>query len=138
MSVKISLIKQYSVFLPNQPGALADLAKRFSENGVNIIGLSSEVRDDSALVRVAVDGERDYSAVLSKAGFASVESKMISVEVDDAPGRLHEVTKALGEGGVNITNVYGTSAGGHISRLLMAAENTDKALKVLERLASKG
>ena len=134
--MKISLIKQYSVFLPNTPGALADLAKRFSDQKINIIGLSSEVRDDSALVRVALDGEHDYSAVLSKAGFASVESKMISVEVDDKPGELHRVTKALGEGGVNITNVYGTATGGQLSRLLIAAENTDKALKALERLQS--
>ncbi|MBI5244380.1 MAG: ACT domain-containing protein [Elusimicrobia bacterium] len=132
--MKITLIKQYSVFLPNQPGALSDLAKRFAERGINIIGLSSEVRDDSALVRVALDGEGDYSAVLSKAGFASVESKMISVEVEDKPGELHKVTMALGEGGVNITNVYGTAVGGQVSRILIAAENTEKALKVLERL----
>jgi hypothetical protein len=135
--VKITLIKQYSVFLTNSPGALADLTKRFSESGINIIGLSSEVRDDSALVRIALDGETDYSAVLSKAGFASVESKMISVEVDDQPGRLHMITKALGEGGVNITNVYGTAAGGSISRLLLAVENTQKAMKALEKLASE-
>lgn len=134
--MKVSLIKQYSVFLPNHPGALADLAKRFGDSGINIIGLSSEVRDDSALVRIALDGDGDYSSVLSKAGFASVEGKMISVEVDDQPGRLHAVTKALGEGGVNITNVYGTAAGGGISRLLIAAENTARAMSVLEKLAA--
>ncbi|MFA6028934.1 MAG: ACT domain-containing protein [Elusimicrobiota bacterium] len=132
--MKIEVIKQYSVFLPNKPGALADLAKRFGDQGIDIVGISSEVRDDSALVRIALSGEGDHSAVISKAGYASVESQMLSVEVEDKPGQLHKVTKALGEGAVNITNIYGTAIGGSVSRLLLAVENTQKALKVLERL----
>jgi hypothetical protein len=35
---------------------------------------------------------------------------------------------------VNITNVYGTSLGGQSSRILLAAENTQKALEVLGTL----
>jgi hypothetical protein len=132
--VKISVIKQYSVFLTNQPGTLADLARRFADKGVNIIGISSEVRDDAAMVRIALDGEGDYSAILSKAGYASVESKLISVELEDQPGTLYRLTQALGQGGVNITNVYGTSLGGQSSRILLAAENTQKALEVLGTL----
>jgi len=129
--MKVTVIKQYSVFMPNRPGALARLANLFGDAGVNIIGIASEVRDDSGLVRIALDGDADHSAILSRAGFASVESKLLSVEVDDQPGQLSDITRSLAEGGINITTVYGT-AFGKTSRILVAVENTDRALKLIE------
>lgn len=129
--MRVEIIKQYSVFMPNRPGALARLAKLFSEAKVNIVGIASEVRDDSGLVRIALDGEGDHSAILSRAGFASVETKLLSIEVADQPGQLAEIARILGEGGINITTVYGT-AFGQTSRILIAVEKTDKALKLLQ------
>lgn len=135
--MKVSIIKQYSVFMPNRPGALARLAQLFGDAGVNIIGIASEVRDDSGLVRIALDGEADQSAILSRAGFASVESKLLSIEVGDQPGQLADITRVLAEGGINITTVYGT-AFGKISRILVAVEKTEKAMQILnEDLCSK-
>lgn len=123
--------------MPNKPGALTRLAALFSEKGINILGIASEVRDDSGLVRIALENDRDVSAVLSQAGFSSVETHILSVEVDDKPGELLRVASALADGKVNITTVYGTSvAGASTSRILIAAQNTDKALAILEALAS--
>lgn len=132
--MKVEVLKQYSVFLPNKPGSLSELALLFAKDGVNLLGISSEVRDDSAMVRIAVQPEGDFSGVLSKAGFASVESRLVSVEVPDTPGALAKISEALARGGINITNVYGTALHGHTCRILFATEKTDKALKVLERL----
>lgn len=129
--MKIAVIKQYSVFLPNRPGSLARLTGLFADAGVNIIGIASEVRDDSGMVRLAVDGEGDHSGVLSRAGFASVESRLLSIEVTDKPGRLADVARLLADGGVNVTTVYGTSFRDRVSRLLIAVENTDRALEIL-------
>lgn len=130
--MQVSIIKQYSVFMANRPGALARVAKLFGEAGVNIVGIASEVRDDSGVVRIAVDGEEDHSGILSKAGFASVEGRLVSVELDDKPGQLARAAKVLAEGGINITTVYGTSFGGSSTRILFAVENTDKALELLQ------
>ena len=122
--------------MPNKPGALTRLAALFSEKGINILGIASEVRDDSGLVRIALENDSDVSAVLTQAGFSSVETHILSVEVDDKPGELLRVASALAEGKVNITTVYGTSvAGASTSRILIAAQNTDKALILLEALA---
>ena len=122
--------------MPNKPGALSRLARLFAEKNVNILGIASEVRDDSGLVRIALANDEDASAILSKAGFSSVETNILSVELDDAPGQLLRVTDALAEGKINITTVYGTSvAGAKTSRLLIAVQSTDKALALLEALA---
>ncbi len=136
--MKVHKIKQYSVFMPNKPGALTRLAALFSEKGVNILGIASEVRDDSGLVRIALENDSGVSSILSQAGFSSVETHILSVEVDDKPGELMRIAAALAEGKINITTVYGTSvAGAKTSRILIAAQNTDKALAILEDL-SKG
>jgi len=123
--------------MPNKPGALTRLAALFSEKNINILGIASEVRDDSGLVRIALENDADVSSILSSAGFSSVETHILSVEVDDKPGELLRVAAALAEGKVNITTVYGTSVeGAKTSRILIAAQNTDKALAILEALAS--
>ncbi len=135
--MKVHKIKQFSVFLPNKPGALSRLGALFAEKGINILGIASEVRDDSGLVRIALENDAEVSGILSQAGFSSVETHILSVEVDDKPGELLRVTAALAEGKINITTVYGTSVtGAKASRILIAAQNIDKALSLLEGLAA--
>ncbi|MEK7389990.1 MAG: ACT domain-containing protein [Elusimicrobiota bacterium] len=136
--MKVQKIKQFSVFMPNKPGALSRLGSLFFEKGINILGIASEVSDDSGLVRIALEQDADISAILSKAGLSSVETNILSVEVEDKPGELLRVTSALAEGKINITTVYGTSvAGSNTSRILIAAQNIDKALALLEEIAAK-
>jgi hypothetical protein len=129
--MKVSILRQYSIFMANRPGSLAKLTALFAEAEVNIVGIASEVRDDSGLVRIAVDGDGDTSGILSRAGFASVESRLLSIEAEDTPGRLAEIAKRLGDGGINITTVYGTALGPEVSRILVAVENADEGLKLL-------
>lgn len=99
-----------------------------------MLGIASEVRDDSGMVRIAVDGGTDISPILTQAGFASVETSLISVEVGDRSGELFRVTQALADAKINITTVYGTSVGGHTSRILINAESAARALEALERI----
>jgi hypothetical protein len=130
MSVK--LIRQYTVFLPNVPGALSKFVELFSNEGVNIIGIASEIRDDSGVVRVAVDADRKVSHILTGAGFTTIETQMISIELQDKPGQLLRMTKLLGEHNINITTVYGTADSGHAGRLLLNASDVEKALDILK------
>lgn len=135
--MKVEKIKQFSVFMPNKPGALSRLAQLFAAKHINVLGIASEVGDDSGLVRIALAQDTDVSAILSQAGFSSVETYILSVELDDEPGQLLRVSEALAEGKINITTVYGTSVdGGGTSRILIAVQNTDRALEILQRLAA--
>ncbi|MBI4802556.1 MAG: ACT domain-containing protein [Elusimicrobia bacterium] len=63
MSIKI--VRQYTVFLPNVPGALSRFIELFANEGVNIVGIASEIRDDSGVVRVTVDTEKKISYILT-------------------------------------------------------------------------
>ena len=130
--MQVEILKQLSVFMPNRPGALSALAKLFAESGINILGLASEVRDDSGLVRIAVSEKVDGSGILSKAGFASVETNVLAITAPDKPGELHRITRVLAEGKINITTVYGTTSDGQNARVLISVENVDKARRLLE------
>ena len=129
----VKLIKQYTVFLPNVPGALSKFVELFSKEGGNIVGIASEIRDDSGIVRIAVDAERKVSHILTGAGFTTIETQMISVELRDKPGELLHMTRVLGEHNINITTVYGTADSGGTDRVLLNVSDVDKALEVLKQ-----
>lgn len=127
----VKIVRQYTVFLPNVPGALGGFIELFANEGINIIGIASELRDDSGVVRVTVDTERQISYVLTNAGFTTVETPMISIEIDDRPGELLRMAKILAAHSVNITTVYGTALGDRSARILINASDADKALQIL-------
>lgn len=128
----VKLIKQYTVFLPNVPGALSKFVELFTNEGVNIVGIASEIRDDSGIVRIAVDAERKVSHILTGAGFTTIETQMISVELKDKPGELLRMTRLLSEHNINITTVYGTADSGGTDRVLLNVSDLDKALELLK------
>ncbi|MEI7481139.1 MAG: acetolactate synthase [Elusimicrobiota bacterium] len=130
MSVKI--VSQYTVFLPNVPGALSRFIELFVNEGINIIGIASEIRDDSGVVRVTVDTEKKISYILTSAGFTTVETPMISIELTDKPGELLNLAKLLAGNSINITTVYGTALGGNTARILINVSDADRAVEILK------
>lgn len=135
--MKVEKLKQFSIFMPNKPGALSRLASLFNDRGISIVGIASEVRDDSGLVRIALAHDADVSSLLSKAGFSSVETPVLSVELGDTHGQLLRVAEALAEGKINITTVYGTAASGaHAARVLIAVPNIERAFEILQAMAA--
>ncbi len=134
--MRVEKVKQFSVFMPNKPGALSRLASLFRDKNIDILGIASEVSNESGLIRITLANDADASAILSKAGFASVETSILSVELDDQAGHLLEIADALAAGKINITTMYGTSSpDAKTARILIAVENTDRALTILEDLA---
>ena len=126
------LIRQYTVFIPNSPGALSKFLEIFQRAKINIVGVASEVRDDSGVVRVAIDQEGQVSKVITDAGFTTIESMMISYEFpSDKSGNLYNLTHLLHEHKLNITTVYGTSFAGDKGRIIFNVSNTEKALKII-------
>lgn len=104
----------------------------FQKAGINIVGVASEVRDDSGVVRVAIDQEGQISKVITDAGFTTIESLMISYEFpSDKAGNLYKLTQLMNKHGINITTVYGTSFAGDKGRIIFNVSETEKALQVI-------
>jgi|YNPMSStandDraft_1061717.scaffolds.fasta_scaffold00296_2 hypothetical protein len=127
----ISLVKQYTVFLPNKPGALHSFIEIFAKEGINIIGISSEIHDDSGIVRICVETNEKISYLLTRNGFTTLETTMLSVILPDKPGQLVKITKLLAENGINITGIYGT-ASSVPSRLLLNVSDLEKTIELFK------
>lgn len=127
----VKVVKQYTVFLPNVPGALSRFVELFVKEGINIVGIASEIRDDSGVVRITVDTGNKISYILTNAGFTTVETPIISIELADRPGELFNLSGILAKHGINITTVYGTALGGAAGRILISVSDTDRAVEIL-------
>ena len=60
---KISRVIQYSVFLVNEPGSLERFSKMIADAGLDIVGISSDVRYESAVVKFVIAGEKDVNLI---------------------------------------------------------------------------
>ena len=132
MDIKIA--RQYTVFLPNIPGALNKFIDLFTKESINIIGIASEIKDDSGIVKIAVEVDKKISYILTNAGFTTVETPMLAIDLTDKPGELLQLTKVLAEHNINITTVYGSTLGlNKPSRILLNVSDATKALDILKK-----
>ncbi|OUO56122.1 hypothetical protein [Candidatus Avelusimicrobium gallicola] len=128
----ISVVKQYSVFLINEPGALKNFAELFVRENVDVIAISQDVRYDAAVVRLAIKYEQEISHALTKAGFTSVKTDAICLDAPNRVGLIRDIGSVLSNNGINITTIYGTAGAGTDSRWIIVVNDITKALNALE------
>ncbi|MBR5151466.1 MAG: ACT domain-containing protein [Elusimicrobiaceae bacterium] len=128
----ISIVKQYSVFLINEPGALKNFTELFVRENVDIIAMAQDVRYDAAVVRLAVQQDKGISHVLTKAGFTSVKTDAICLDMPNRVGILRDVGAVMSKNGINITTFYGTADTAGTTRWIIVVNDITKALNALE------
>ncbi|MGN0024369.1 MAG: hypothetical protein ACI351_02930 [Candidatus Avelusimicrobium sp.] len=130
--MSIGVVKQYSVFLINEPGALKKFAEFFVRENVGLIAISQDVRYDAAVLRLAIPYDREISHALTKAGFTSVKTDAICIDAPDRVGLARDIGAVLFEQGINITTIYGAAGQGNTSRWIVVVNDITKALNALE------
>ncbi|WP_428059720.1 hypothetical protein [Candidatus Avelusimicrobium stercoris] len=130
--MSINVVKQYSVFLINEPGALKNFAELFVRENVDVIAISQDVRYDAAVVRLVVKYDQEISHALTKAGFTSVKTDAICIDTVNRVGLLRDIGAVLSGHGINITTIYGTAGAGPNSRWIVVINDITKALNALE------
>ena len=97
-----------TIELDDTAGELARLGVALGVGGVNIEGLCAVTwGGPTAEVHVLVEDAEAAFEALAEAGIqVESEREVIVIEVDDRPGVLGDVSRRLGDSGVNITLVY--------------------------------
>lgn len=134
--MQVSKASQYSVFLVNEPGSLKDFAQIMSDNDINIIGLSSDVRYESAIIKIIPDKtqqEVDIARIIAQGGYTSVKTDVLSLVVQNKKGVLAQVSGLLSSHHINITSIYGSAYGEDGSRLFIVVSDPEKAIKLLSK-----
>lgn len=119
-----------TVYLDDQPGELARLGRVLGEAGVNIEGFCAIASaGGQAETHVLIEDAAVAFDALAAAGIEVVlEQEVAVVPVEDRPGELGQVSRKLGDAGVNITLAYLATS----TRLVFAADDFAKAKTALE------
>jgi hypothetical protein len=123
---------QLSVSMENTPGQLGRLCRVMAQAGVNIRGVSVADASDVSIIRLIVNNPKAAQSALREAGLCAVAQNVLVVDLEDKPGALEEMAIRLGEAGINVQYVYGTSDGGKgTARLVLGVTEVDRARQVL-------
>jgi hypothetical protein len=119
-----------TVYLEDQPGELARLGRVLGDAGVNIEGFCAVTSGGGqGEVHLLVEDAADAFTALAAAGIQIVtEQEVAVVAVDDHPGVLGDISRRLGDAGVNVTLAYLATS----TRLVFAADNLAEARAVLD------
>lgn len=122
---------QFTLYLEQKPGALASVARKLADSGINIEGISVAGSTDVALLQIVVNEADSTARVLEELRIPFTTQRVAVLPIQDTPGELAGVAERLAARGVNIHYIYGTTPGpGGECRLVVSAPD----LKEVERL----
>ena len=101
-----------AVQLEDRPGELARLGETLGGAGVNITGFCATTGNGRAEVHVMVEDEEAARKALESAGIIILNGReMLVASVEERPGELGRVSRAIGDAGVNIELAYPAERG---------------------------
>ncbi len=125
--------KQFSVFMVNKPGVLAQVLNEFAKDKINIQALTMMDSAEHGVMRVVGRDQAKIRTLLSRLNMPFSETDVLCITLSNKSGALAEVTQKLSESHINITYAYCTAGarGGKTTGVLKVAD-VKKAFKVLQ------
>jgi hypothetical protein len=121
----------FTVRLKNEPGALAVLASRLGEHGIDIRTLAVGAVGTYGCAVLSTNDDGGAREVLRQARYQFVEGEALNVGVEDRPGALAQLAGRLGQAGVNINAVVLLGRYQGKAELAITVDSVEKARKVL-------
>jgi hypothetical protein len=121
----------FTVRLKNEPGALAGLAAKLGEHGIDIRNVASGAVGTFGCAVLSTSNDLAARDVLRKARYSFVEGEMLNVALEDRPGQLAQLTGRLAEAGVNITGVITLGRHQGKAELGISVDAVDVARRIL-------
>ena len=125
-------VSQISVFLENKSGRLAEVTQALAENDINIRALCIAETIDYGVLRLIANDPARARRVLAERGFTVTETNVLVVEIEDRPGALARVIKALAEAGINIEYIYAFLTRSEKAFVVFRLEKMEAAAKTLQ------
>jgi hypothetical protein len=100
------IIQQISVFLENRLGTLAEVLATLHNHNINIRAMSVAETADFGILRFIVNHPEEVAKVLREANIAVKITPVLTMVLDDNPGRLLEKIQKLSDAGISIEYFY--------------------------------
>lgn len=119
-----------TIYVDDRPSELARLGQVLGSAGVNIEGFCAVTSGGGqAEIHVLVEEPAEALDALAAAELeVPAEQEVAVVTLEDRPGALGDVTRRLGDAGINLTLAYLATD----TRLVFAADNLDEARALLD------
>jgi len=129
---------QFSVFLVNKPGVLAQVTKAIAEAKLNMLAMTLVDSQEHGVLRFVAEDAAAARGVVRKLNLPTTETEVICLELSNHPGALADVAQLLGENHININYAYCTSGapGGRTTGVFKVAD-LNKARHVLDKMGAK-
>jgi len=124
---------QFSIFMVNKPGVLAQVLNEFADAKINIIALTMMDSVEHGVMRVVTGSPDKTRRVLSSLNMPSNETEVLCVNLSNKSGALAAIAQRLAEAHINISYAYCTAGarGGRTTGIIKIAD-VKKAMKVLK------
>jgi hypothetical protein len=129
------MANQFVVQLKNDPGAMATLAEALAARGVDLRAIGGGGIGDAGHVIMTTADDETTRKVLDDGGYVYVEGESILAEVDDKPGGMARLSRALADAGVNIYGHLFLGRWGDRAMFAFVVDRPDVARPILERKA---
>jgi hypothetical protein len=131
-------MKEFTVTIADEPGALGSCFLALAERGVNILAFQSYVEERESLVRLLVDDPASAVAVLGGRRMIFEETEVAVVRLAHRPGQLGLAASRLGEEQINIDYSYcGLEPGSTRAFVVFGVDETTRAAELLDELAAE-
>ena len=128
-------IKQISVFLENQRGALRELTEVLGKGGIDLMALSIADTQSFGVVRIIVSSAQIDPAleILRAAGYIAKVNNVICAEVEDRPMGLCEILTIIEKADLSVEYMYSfVRPAGKNAHLILRLSDKQKAVRVFE------
>ena len=127
------MANQFVVQLKNIPGAMAVLAEELAARGVDLRAIGGGGLGNSGHVIMTTADDETTKQILDEGGYTYVEGESIIAEVDDKPGGIARIARALADAGVNIHGHLFLGRWGDRAMFAFVVDRPDLATPILER-----
>ena len=127
--MKVSIVKQISVFLEDAAGRLEEMTGVLGAAGINISAISVAENAGYGIVRMVISHTEEAEACLKKADFMVNITDVLCVEIPDEPGSLAKVFAELSRENINVSYMYGYSRE-NVAPMIIKVDDPGKALEL--------
>ncbi|MBN1764156.1 MAG: ACT domain-containing protein [Sedimentisphaerales bacterium] len=129
---------QFSIFLINKPGVLAQVLNALADGKVNIIAMTLMDSGEHGVLRLVSAQPAHARGILKRISMQVTESEVLCVTLPNKPGALADIATQLSQEHININYCYVT-AGAHGGKTtgVLKVEDLKKTMKILEKHTCK-
>ena len=125
---------QFSIFMVNKPGVLAQVLGEFARAKVNILAMTIMDSAEHGVMRVVFDQPDKSRGILSGLNMPFSETDALCVSLENKSGALAAVMEKLAKEHINVSYAYCTAGakGGRTTGVLKVVD-AKKAMRILDQ-----